>query len=243
MNWIFPVAGRGTRLQTYGRFKPFVAVLGRPIAWWCLQGLRPLIGPADRFAFVTTEAFERDFAVSAALARLFRDLDLANRPVVMLAPDTPPGPAASVLIGAGALPPDEPCTVVNIDQMVQFVPPAVGPDEGFLPVYFNDTGKSSYARIADGLVREVREKEMCSFHASAGVYGVGRLSALVAAIEALMASGERHKDEFYVGPALNHAIRAGMRIRPVAAIAKYDLGDVESVRAFEASFTAFAGGR
>src|SRR5512138_3843073 len=73
MIWIFPIAGRGTRTSSYGKFKPFIPVLGRRILHWCLAGIRPLVGPLDRFIFITTRAFEDEFSVRRELEGLFAE--------------------------------------------------------------------------------------------------------------------------------------------------------------------------
>jgi hypothetical protein len=146
----------------------------------------------------------------------------------------PAGPAATVRAGAELLNTSEPCTVVNSDQYVVCdLRRDLGPEEGLLPLYFNDSPKSSYALLEAGLVREIREKQVISNHASAGVYVFGSGHALLRSIEILMTSGCHHQGEYYVGPAMNELIRRGGRVYPARTWAKFDLGDEQGISLFE----------
>lgn len=231
--WIFPIAGKGTRTSDYGKFKPFIPVLGRKILHWCLAGIRPLIAPGDRFAFITTRAFEAEFSVRRELEALFAEEGIPGGLDLVLAADTPPGPAASVHLARHLLAEDLPCTVINADQMVHYEHrPALGPQEGYLPLYVNATGKSSYLTIENGRITGIFEKEMRSHYASAGVYALGSAGALIGAIEKSFSRGVTCDGEYYVGPALNHLIAEGGILWPAQTFMKYDLGSIGGIDRF-----------
>lgn len=236
MIWVFPMAGLGTRVRELGRFKPFVPVLGKPVLRWCLDGLGDDIAPTDKCVFVTTKAFEAEFGVRAALDAIFEARGHQGPVELVLADDTPPGPAASVHLSAPHLDPDSPVTVVNCDQLIHYDTRELGPDEGLLPVYVNPTGSSSYVTIENGLVTGIYEKELVSYYASAGVYALGRSADLIGAIEHAFSADLRHKGEFYVGPALNWLIEQGRRFYPGRVSAKHDLGTANEIARFERQF-------
>lgn len=231
--WIFPIAGKGTRTSDYGKFKPFIPVLGRKILHWCLAGIHPLIAPGDRFVFISTRDFEAEFSIRRELETLFAEEGICAELHLVLAPDTPPGPAASVHLACHLLEEDLPCTVINADQMVHYEHrPDLGPREGYLPLYVNHTGKSSYLTIENGRITGIFEKEMRSHYASAGVYALGSARALIGAIEKSFSRGATCNGEYYVGPALNHLIAEGGVLWPAQTFMKFDLGSISGIDHF-----------
>jgi hypothetical protein len=240
--WIFPIAGRGTRTVIYGKFKPFIPVLGRKILHWCLTGIHPLIGPHDRFVFITTREFEVEFSVKRELEALFVEVGLAQHLDFVLAPDTPPGPAASVHLAGRLLDEDTPCTVINADQLVQYKHRTnLGVHEGYVPLYVNSTGKSSYVTIEDCRITGIFEKDMRSHYASAGVYTLGSARTLIKVIEESFTRGITHNGEYYVGPALNHFISGGGILWPAQVFMKIDLGSIEGIDFFTRSWQGLLG--
>ena len=233
MIWILPIAGRGSRTQSLGKFKPFIEVNGKKIIHWALLGIKHEIREGDQLVFVTTVAFEREYGVKQNLAEILLQESLENQFEVVLAADTPQGPAASVYITKEIIDVPEPCTVVNADQHIIFeMRRNLHPQDGFLPIYFNTSPNSSYARIKAGRVVSIHEKELVSNYASSGVYGFGSGHVLIQAIEQLFEDGETVRGEYYVGPAMNYLIRDGGTVYPAATVAKFDLGDENGIRWF-----------
>lgn len=234
------MAGRGTRTSDFGAFKPFIPVHGIPVLEWLLRSLAVHVDEASRFVFVTTEAFEREFQVRTTIARILEHCAIGSPFEVVLAPDVPQGPAKSVALAAAALRGGPGAvTVVNVDQYVHFAIPAdfdrllgAGEAAGYLPLYAEFTDKASYAAIAQGRITEVVEKRNISNLASAGVYGLTSIDLLEHMLATHFASGETVRGEFYVGPAYNHLIRAGVPVLPAAVLAKFDLGSPNGIEAF-----------
>ena len=48
----------------------------------------------------------------------------------------------------------------------------------FIPIYFNDSDKSSYVKIKNSYINNIVEKKNISYNASSGIYGFKNLSIL-----------------------------------------------------------------
>jgi NDP-sugar pyrophosphorylase family protein len=234
MIFVFPMAGQGIRTRALGECKPLIEVAGQPMIQWALTGFRHHVRPGDSFVFVTTRYFEEKFSVKKRLKEILRELGLTHSADVILCEERPAGPADTVRKAGQLLDVGEPCTVVNSDQyIVCDLRRDLGSEDGLLPVYFNDSPESSYARIEAGLVTEIREKQVISNHASAGVYVFGSGHGLLRSIESTMKSDCHHRGEYYVGPAMNELIRRGGRVYPARTLAKFDLGNEAGISLFE----------
>ena len=241
MMWILPMAGKGTRTASRGRFKPMIPVAGRTVMEWMLLGVREHCAHGDRLVFITTRDFDNEFGFQAAVASQQSAQLLPPDCRVVLTDDTPPGPAASVFAAARELDPDEPCTVVNCDQLIVFgVKSELGAYDGFMPLYVNSTGKSSYAVVEGGRIVGMREKELVSHYASAGVYGVGSARALLEALEWSFANTAGTSGEHFVGPARMHLLTRGGVIYPTTTTVKFDLGSEDAIARFERFATSWA---
>lgn len=233
MIWLFPIAGRGTRTKKYGKFKPFIEVMGHRIIHWCLKGIRQLVAEGDKFIFITTEAFEHEFDVQKGIEEIFRQEKLGNPLEMVLAKNLPQGPAASVYLSKDLLQENEPCTVVNADQFIFYESkPNLALDEGYIPIYFNCTGDSSYVEIKEGRIVSIYEKEMKTYYASAGIYALGSAKLLIEAIEYAFAKKILYNNEYYIGPALNYVIENGGVLYPVQTFVKLDLGSIGGIERF-----------
>jgi len=233
MNWVFPMAGKGTRTSSLGDFKPFIEIRGKRMLGWLLACLRDKIRPADTLSFVTTAHFDRVYGAAAGVDEMLRELEISGRAEVILCGETPQGPADSVYRARHMFDSDEPVIVVNTDQAVDFdMPDCMEPRSGFLPLYAEFTQKSSYVRIDDGRIVELVEKRNISNLSTTGVYAVSSGRALASALERQFKSGVTVKGEYYVAPALNYLVADGFRLEPITARAKFDLGHPDGIRRF-----------
>ena len=84
--------------------------------------------------------------------------------------------------------------------------------------------KWSYAQTnPSGEVTEVREKEVISDRATAGIYLFESARTMSRAFDSMMAAGTKVNNEYYIGPSYNWLIEDGKRI------ASYHLGAVSRV--------------
>jgi NDP-sugar pyrophosphorylase family protein len=236
MNWIIPMAGKGTRTSELGMFKPFIRVNGYTILEWLLLSLSVHVDESSRFVFVTTKAFENEFQVRENIKSSMLRCGLYVPLEVVHAEDTPQGPAKSVFLALASLKGcTGPVTVVNVDQYIHFEVPAEFDKikMGYLPVYAEFSNKASYVAVYNGLVTRVVEKQNISNIASAGVYGISSVEMLEHMLTALFDKGETVKNEYYVGPAYNILIEEGIPVKPTAVHAKFDLGNLAGIAQFK----------
>ncbi|HPY77476.1 MAG TPA: NTP transferase domain-containing protein [Anaerohalosphaeraceae bacterium] len=234
MIWIFPMAGKGTRTQQFGSFKPFIEISGRPMLGWLFASIGRKIQMQDTLAFVTTEEYARAYDVQERIERILRSAGLGQPFSLITCPQTPQGPSRSVYLARDFLDTEQPVITVNCDQFIDFDCFAyTSGRQGFLPIYANFGSQSSYVEIYDGRIVRIVEKQNISNLASAGVYGVSSGKALLRALERQFEQNQMTGQEFYVGPALNYLIEEGYDFYPTRVRVKYDLGNAEGIRMFE----------
>ena len=100
----------------------------------------------------------------------------------------------------------------------------------------------SYARLEDGLVVSVAEKQPISRHATAGLYYFRRGVDFVRGAERMLFKNASLGGEFYVAPVYNELILCGKRIGvfPIGAAHMHGLGTLEEVERFQARLYAMA---
>ena len=233
--WILPMAGKGTRTYSFGPCKPAISIYGRPICSWCLLGLKKHISPSDKIYAITTNYFQREFDLEFLLKKALEDYEIDAEFELITLLETPPGPAASVYAAREYIPlGNYSLVVVNIDQFCDFEFPSFKLDwDAFLPIYFNNTGKSSYASVINGKIINLEEKKLISNHASAGVYGFRKYSILFEQIDKAMKLSPHRDGEYFIAPILSKMALEGKLILPTSVYAKYDLGDVNGINRFK----------
>ncbi len=208
---VVPMAGAGSRFAKagYDRPKPLIDVGGRPMIDVVVGNLRPT--RPHRFVFIVQRAHDLEFGIVDELRRIEPAAE------VVTLDGLTDGAARTVLAAAQLLDGDDEVVVANSDQYVddpidRFLEAADGLDGAIMTMTADDP-KWSYVRIDDdGLVAEVREKEVISHEATVGIYHFARWDAFRAAAEAMIGRGERSNGEYYVAPVYNDLIAAGARI-------------------------------
>ena len=245
LNLILPVAGYGRRFREagYDREKPLIRIGERSLLDWSLSCLpRP-----DRTVLVLREDQPGLDVLAEADQALYR-LDRNDQHLIhwILLPGPTQGAACSVLAAAVGLPPDEPVLIANCDQFVKWDSAKTlawaeqkGLD-GFILTFPGRGPAWSYAVTngTDRVVWVVEKKEVSPF-ATAGVYWWRTAGLLVRSICAMIASGQRTNNEFYMAPAYNFAPLADYDVRIVPVDEFRGLGTPEQVEEFKA---ALAGG-
>ncbi|NVJ64224.1 MAG: hypothetical protein HWD84_08360 [Flavobacteriaceae bacterium] len=231
MIWIIPMAGKGTRTRSYGEFKPFIDVSGRFILEWLLISVRSNFKEGDHLVFVTTKYFNDKYSVARQLPHLLSELNIPYPFHLILAEDTPEGPAKSVYL-ANEFMTDQPCAILNSDQFINFAMPKLSCLECMLPVNV-DFGQSKSYLLMEGIEPiGLLEKENTSCIASCGVYIIAKGADLKESLETMFESNERVKGEFFVAPALNNLVQKGYKFVPISVQARYDLGNINSIDIF-----------
>ena len=235
INWIFPIAGLGTRTKKHGQYKPFIDIAGKTMIERCIDNLRSKFSSEDEFYFVTTDAFNKEFDVERKLFSLLQNFKIKT----VILPATPPGQAYSVKAAVDVIENDNMCIVINCDQLTLFDIPQIRLIDVAMPLYFTNHGKSCYVSIdeANNNIIDVREKLMVSYHASSGTFIFGSKQILGECIY----YGIDHEKEFqvnnelYLGPCINYLIKYWdapwdkPKVIPVTTYMKIDLGTDEQI--------------
>jgi len=129
------------------------------------------------------------------------------------------GACCTILLAARLINTAEPLLLANADQLVDvdldnFIADADRRKlDGSILTFRATATKWSYARTDEqGLVTEVREKQVISDQATVGIYYFAHGRDFVQYAAEMIAHNDRVNHEFYTCPVYNYAIRDGRRI-------------------------------
>ena len=251
MHVIVPMAGFGRRFQEAGYprlSKPLIPVAGRPMLDWALECLPKDVeihfvvrremgfGPEGQGDLVHYLANSMHQKKGARTNYDYHLVDGATQ-----------GAALTVLAVAVGLPADAPVAVMNADQVIgddvaEITERALSSQwDGYI-LTFAGTGPAWSYAVTNGSDRVVWvvEKKAVSPYATCGFYWWRRADLLVRSVCAMVASGQRTNNEFYLAPSFNFLPLADHDVRVVPVREFHGLGTPEQVQAFE---IARAGGK
>ena len=197
---IIPAAGEGSRFSSagYDRPKPLIEARGVPM-------IRRVVDmfPAERRIVICQKEYERQ-------------IQAASESEVIPITKLTEGAALSVLCAEALVNDDDPIVVVNSDNIIltgvgDFLT-AAGDADGSILTFKVDSGPWSYARTRGDRVVQVAEKSPISDNATAGVYYFKSWRILRTAVCRMIAANDRFNGEFYLAPAYNYMIGAGMLV-------------------------------
>jgi len=197
---IIPAAGEGSRFSSagYDRPKPLIEARGVPM-------IRRVVDmfPAERRIVICQKEYERQ-------------IQAASESEVIPITKLTEGAALSVLCAEALVNDDDPIVVVNSDNIIlngvgDFLTSA-GDADGSILTFKVDSGPWSYARTRGDRVVQVAEKVQISDNATAGVYYFKSWRILRTAVCRMIAANDRFNGEFYLAPAYNYMIGAGMLV-------------------------------
>ena len=197
---IIPAAGEGSRFSSagYDRPKPLIEARGVPM-------IRRVVDmfPAERRIVICQKEYERQ-------------IQAASESEVIPITKLTEGAALSVLCAEALVNDDDPIVVVNSDNIIlngvgDFLTSA-GDADGSILTFKVDSGPWSYARTRGDRVVQVAEKSPISDNATAGVYYFKSWRILRTAVCRMIAANDRFNGEFYLAPAYNYMIGAGMLV-------------------------------
>jgi NDP-sugar pyrophosphorylase family protein len=239
---VVPMGGEGRQFVERGYTfpKPLVEVAGQPLIEIVVKNLTPSCD--HQFVFVC----KQDHVQSYALGDVLQLVAPGCRIVTMAKPTA--GALCSVLLGMEYLEHEHELLVANADQWIdgsidRFLTAARASQwDGAIMTFPNTHPRWSYARLEDGLVVSVAEKQPISRHATAGLYYFRRGIDFVRGAERMLFKNASFSGEFYVAPVYNELILAGKRVGvfPIDASEMHGLGTPEEVERFQARLYAAA---
>lgn len=197
---VIPAAGEGSRFASAGYMmpKPLIEARGVPMIFRVAD-----MFPDERRIVVCQKAFEKEVQ------------EASNSEVIPITKLTE-GAALSVLCAEALVNDDDPVVVVNSDNIIlngvgDFLR-NVGDADGSILTFKVASGPWSYARVRGERVVQVAEKTPISDNATAGVYYFKSWRILRTAVCRMIAANDRFNGEFYLAPAYNYMIGAGMTV-------------------------------
>lgn len=210
INIVIPMAGRGSRFEGTAEHapKPLIEVQpGRRMIEYVVDYLR--LPEPHRFIFVC----RADHAREHQLAELFAQLAPGHE--LVLADEVTRGPAATALLAAPLLGPDDELLVAYCDcfftiDIAAFLGRLRGASsDGGVLIFPSAESTDAYARVdPGGRISQIVEKQVISGDAVAGLYYFRSSEAFVTAAEATIAATPPEK-EVFVSTVLDNLIAAG----------------------------------
>lgn len=227
------MAGKGTRTQSLGEFKPFIEIKGCKMFCWFISSIKHLVKPDDEFVLITLKYFYDKYQFEKVAKNIFKNHKLNNKVHFITADTTPKGMSATVYLAKNIIAANKEVMVICPDQYIDFLLPIFEPNTAYLGVYAQLGDKSGFMRIDGHWVTKFVEKTNISNLASAGFYFVPSGNDLIGAIEKQFKKDDALNGEYYLGPVFNFLIKKGIPVLPLPVIAKYDLGNPECINYFK----------
>ena len=230
MNIVLPMAGQGSRFKQagYKNSKPFIDVNGLPMVVKVIKNLNIEFNSKFNFVIICLKEDFETYNIEDTVNSYFKK---GNFKYIVLEKMTE-GAAQSVLAAKEYIDNTHPLLILNSDQLIEYAPNIAFSqlslyDGGIL--CFEGTGPEwSYAKLnEEGYVTEVAEKVQISNCATAGYYYWNRGKEFVRYAEEMIDNNDRSKNEFYVAPVFNYAIKNGRRVVVHMVDKIYQLGTPE----------------
>lgn len=219
LNIVIPMAGRGSRFVEAGYKdpKPFIKIHNKPLIECVTENIRPKMD--YRFIYLCLEEHMNKYPVEEILRGMEPDCE------IVVVDHVTAGAACTVLLAESFIDNDDALMIANSDQfVVTDINEYLGNvrDDGLIMTMWADHPKWSYAKCDEnGLVTEVREKEVISNQATVGIYNYAHGKDYVKYAKQMIDKNIRVNGEFYVAPVYNEMIAAGKKIHCC------DIGSVE----------------
>lgn len=214
INIVIPMAGQGSRFASagYEKPKPFIDVAGKPMITRVLENLAH---PNARYVLIARkEHMDRE-------KDLVQQIETQFNAVFVPVEKLTEGTACTVLYARKYINNDAPLLIANSDQIVDINIGDFISDcqerhlDGSILTFIDEhkDPKWSFAKTDDnGLVTEVKEKQVISQYATVGIYFYTKGSDFVNATIDMVVENDRVNNEFYTCPTYNYAIKEGKKI-------------------------------
>lgn len=230
LNVLIPMAGAGSRFEKAGYTfpKPLIEVRGKPMIQVVVENL----GLDANYIFVVQKAHREKFNLEVLLNLIVPGCKIVETDGITQ------GAACTALLAREHIDSDAPLFFANSDQYVEWTPAefmyrtAESQADGGIVTFKATHPKWSFAKVVDGFVTEVAEKNPISDNATVGFYYWKHGSDFVKYADSMIEKNLRVNGEFYVCPVFNEAIADGKKIRAWEAKAMHGLGTPEDLAAF-----------
>jgi HAD superfamily hydrolase (TIGR01509 family) len=234
INIVVPCAGRGSRFADSGLYsfpKPLIDVLGKPMIQMVVENLNI----NGHYIFIVQEEHVEKYNLNHLL-----NLIAPNCTIIPINKITE-GAACTVLLAEKFINNENPLLIANSDQYLEwdsnkFMYSMMNNeiDGGISTFKGSMHPKWSFSRTdKDGYVDTVREKEpMENSQPTTGIYLWKKGKDFVKYANVMIDAGERVKNEFYVAPVYNYAIKDGKKIKNSLCDGFHGTGTPEDLNSF-----------
>jgi len=230
LNILIPMAGAGTRFSEAGYSfpKPLIEVKGKPMIQLVVEN----IGLDGNFIYICQNQHRKDFNLDTMM-----NLINANNTIIDIDHITE-GAAVTALKAEEYINNNNPLFFANSDQYVKWNPVEFmykmqeSDCDGGIVTFKATHPKWSFAKINNGYVTEVAEKNPISDDATVGFYYWKHGSDFVKYAKQMIDKNIRVNNEFYVCPVFNEAIADGKKIIAYEIDQMWGLGTPEDLELY-----------
>lgn len=206
INIVIPAAGNGSRFKyNYAMPKPLIPINGVPMITRAIRSLNI----QAQFHFVLRD---NEF-LQATIEAISLEV---NNPNIVKVSSATQGAAASVLLLEDYIDSSSELIVANCDQIMKWdsesALQAMRRYDGAVVTYNDTNPKNSFARVIDGLVEEIKEKEVIGNIALTGIHYWAKAGYFFDSAKRMIERNDRQNNEFYVAPTFNYLINDGLDI-------------------------------
>ncbi len=240
MNWIFPIAGFGTRTSKLGPYKPLIEIIPNySIMKMCLLGLKSMFEEEDDLFFIASEQQEAEHCIRDKISLVIKELNLKNKIHVILLNKTPAGQALTLKQGIQKIPKKlltKNTFVINSDQVVFFDLDDVNLNFPSVGMYFNKGSKSCFydLDLEQEKIKRIKEKEKISCYAAAGVFYFPSIIQLESCIDWAIQKNKFYNEELFLGPCMSYF----KQLEYFQTLIKFDLGNIKKISLFKSFLKA-----
>lgn len=211
LNIVIPMAGRGSRFAETGYImpKPLIDVFGHPMIEYVTKNIKPNCD--HRFIYICQEEHLKKYGLADELNRMSPGCEIITIDHIT------EGAACTVLLAEKYIDNDDALMIANSDQFVdtdinEYLA-EIKEKDGLIMTMPSEDPKWSYIMSdEEGNVTIVKEKEVISKEATVGIYNYKHGRDFIKYANQMINKNIRVNNEFYVAPAYNEMIEAGMKI-------------------------------
>lgn len=218
------MAGLGKRFQAVGERMPkfLLDVNGKPMISRVVESL----DLDANYIFIVQKSHFEEYDLQTLLSSIAVDAQ------IIITDADPIGAATTTLEAEHLINNEVPLVIANSDQVVDWnsleFADLVRRGHAIALFKGNDPGWS-YAKIQNGIIRQVAEKNVISDDATVGIYGWKTGADYVKYAKQMVLKNIRTNNEFYVCPVYNEAIESGDQVLPYFVDSMYPLGTPEQL--------------
>jgi HAD superfamily hydrolase (TIGR01509 family) len=230
LNVLIPMAGAGSRFEQAGYTfpKPLIDVEGKPM----IQVVVDNLNIDANFIFIVQKSHREKYNLDTLLNLITPGCKIVEVDGVT------EGAAVTTLLAKEYINNDAPLLMANSDQFLVWdsndfmYKMNESEADGGIVTFTATHPKWSFAKVENGYVTEVAEKNPISDIATVGVYYWAKGSDYVKYAEQMIDKNIRVNNEFYVCPVFNEAINGGKKIKTFHIDKMWGLGTPEDLRYF-----------